>query len=192
MAITIGLDVINQEDISMEAFNNLIKEESLLYIKKDLLNHREKIKDPKNLLKLNSITREEFLTKVAEIKKNLDVAFEKCKLNFNLSVYSLEKPENKIMKFELDPKKLLKKDVLTMYKLNLKTGTNVLPLSNSLFFFNRNQTLPLGMDYSTEILVNLKPCNLLKIRRRIHHILKLSDNSSKQEISEINVTEFNI
>ena len=153
---------------------------------------REKIKDPKSIINFEKLSIEDFYKAISQIKENLDNAFKKCKLKLNLPVYSLEKPENKIMKFEIDPQKFLNSNSINIYKLNLKMGTNILPLSNIVFFFNRNQTLPLGMDYSTEILVNLKATNLIKIKRKTNYIIKLSDVSPKQEKKEISITEYNI
>lgn len=140
-----------------------------------------------------NITEKEISLKIKEILKNLEKAFKKCKLNINLPVYTLENPENKIMKFEINPQKLiLDGKEINLYKLNLKTGTSILALSNIVFFNNRNQTLPLGMDYSTNVLVDLRKSELLKIKTKTNHIIKLSDISPKQETTKINITEFNI
>lgn len=140
-----------------------------------------------------NITEKEISLKIKDILKNIEKAFKKCKLNINLPVYTLENPEKKIMKFEINPQKLALEDKeINLYKLNLKTGTSILALSNIVFFNNRNQTLPLGMDYSTNVLVDLRKSELLKIKTKTNHIIKLSDISPKQEITKINMTEFNI
>ncbi len=111
----------------------------------------------------------------------------------NLPVYALESPENKIMKFEINPQKLiLEGKEINLYKLNLKTGTSILAFSNIIFFNNRNQTLPLGMDYSTNVLVDLRKAEILKIKMKTNHIIALSDVSSNKKITKINITEFNI
>ena len=47
-----------------------------------------------------------------------------------------------------------------LYKINLKENTPILYYSNIVFYDNFNQTLPLGMDLSDEVLVNINKCKL--------------------------------
>lgn len=152
------------------------------------------MKNPKNIIGLlEDITEEEITLKIKEVLKTLEKALKKCKLNMNLPVYTLEKPENKIMQFEINSQKLItESEEINLYKLNLKTGMNVLALSNIVFFNNRNETLPLGMDYSTNILADLRKSEILKIGTKTNYIIRLSDVSSKQIVTKINITEFNI
>lgn len=152
------------------------------------------MKNPKNIIGLlEDITEEEITLKIKEVLKTLEKALKKCKLNMNLPVYTLEKPENKIMQFEINSQKLItESEEINLYKLNLKTGMNILALSNIVFFNNRNETLPLGMDYSTNILADLRKSEILKIGTKTNYIIRLSDVSSKQIVTKINITEFNI
>lgn len=152
------------------------------------------MKNPKNIIGLlEDITEEEITLKIKEVLKTLEKALKKCKLNMNLPVYTLEKPENKIMQFEINSQKLItESEEINLYKLNLKTGMNILALSNIVFFNNRNETLPLGMDYFTNILADLRKSEILKIGTKTNYIIRLSDVSSKQIVTKINITEFNI
>ncbi len=110
-----------------------------------------------------------------------------------MPVYSLEKPENKIMNCEVNPQKIdLEGSEVNLYKLNLKPDTSILAFSNIVFYNNRNQTLPLGMDYSSKLLVDLRNAQLLKVKTKTNYIIKLSDVSNKQETTKINITEFNV
>lgn len=190
----IGTENINNLNITKDELDKLKEEENLILIDEKNIEHREKQKNIKSIMELTDKTTEkQFLLKLKEILDNLETAFKKCKLNMSMPVYSLEKPENKIMKFEINPQKFeLEGEKVDLYKINLKANTNILALSNIIFFNNRNKTLPLGMDYSSNILVDLRNVNLLKIKTKTNYIVKLSDTSNKQETTKINITEFSV
>lgn len=189
-----GLENVNQLSITKNELEILKQKENLVLINEAVLVHREKAKNPKSVLGLTEeITEKQFSLKLKEILDNLETAFKKCKLNINLPVYSLKKPENKIMYCEINPQKVdLEGNEVNLYKINLKPDTSILALSNIVFYNNRNQTLPLGMNYSSKLLVDLRNAQLLKVKTKTNYIIKLSDVSNKQETTKIDITEFNI
>lgn len=56
--------------------------------------------------------------------------------------------------------KKLKKDELNFYTLTLPKNSPLLYYTNIIYFDNLNQTLPMGMDVTTEVLINLKDYKL--------------------------------
>ena len=64
--------------------------------------------------------------------------------------------------------------------------------SNIIFFNNRNKTLPIGMDYSTHMLADLRKTELIKIKTTTNYIINLLDNSTKEQVTKINITEINV
>jgi len=68
----------------------------------------------------------------------------------------------------------------------------LLGFSNIIFFRNRNKTLPLGMDYSTCMLADLRKVEFIKIKTTTNYIIKLEDNSLEEVITKINITEINV
>lgn len=152
-------------------------------------NHREKARNLDSILKINSKTDiSEYKNELKKHMDNLNKAFNKNTLDRNLSVYGLKKPENKIMRFEIDPNKMVEDHKsLKIYKLNLKNKMHVLTYTNIIFFTNRNKTLPLGMDYSTEMLLDLKDINFVKIKEKTVYIINLSEDRTQK----INIIEYN-
>ncbi len=57
-------------------------------------------------------------------------------------------------------------ETIYLYKINWKANMPILYYSNIIFYDNFNQTLPLGMDVSDEVLVNLGKCKLKEKRYR--------------------------
>ena len=56
--------------------------------------------------------------------------------------------------------KKLKKDELNFYTLTLPKNSPLLYYTNIIYFDNLNRTLPMGMDVTTEVLINLKDYKL--------------------------------
>lgn len=202
------IDLMQRKNLSLEEQNaifvgaylgieNITKPEqdfsnnNLENINFNILTHREKQKNIEGIL--NSINKKDEASKLKEIYKNINNAFKKCILEMNFSVYSLEKPENRIIKCEINPQKLnLEEEEINIYKINLKPGTGMLALSNIIFFNNRNDTLPVGMDYSTNVFVDLRKQNLIEVSKKANNILKLSEKSPKHKLTKLHITEFNI
>ena len=191
LANMIGVENITKPEIDL---NMILKEGSTFDNNTDNVLHREKPKNVQNILGLdNEFTKEEAAAKLKEIYKNIDNAFKKCNININLSVYSLQKPENRIMMFEINPKNLnVDNQDLKIYKINLKQNTSLLALSNIIFFNNRNDTLPVGMDYSTNVFVDLRKVQIIEVSNKINNIITLSEISSTYHTSKINIIEFNV
>ena len=158
------------------------------------LTHREKPKTLKNVLKFkNELSKKENSLKLKEVYKNLNNAFKKSYLDFNIPVFSLAKPEKSIMIFEMNPQKFdLSNKKIEIYKVNLKAGTNILALSNIILFDNRNDTLPVGMDYYTKVLVDLRKKDILEVNQKSNYTIKLLDNSTKMKATKIDIIEYNI
>lgn len=162
---------------------------NLININENIIDHREKIRSVQNFLNISPDTKiEEYTAALKNYINNLETAFSKIFLDTNLSAYGIQEPENKILKLELNPQKLINNEKeVNLYKLNLKDKSHILSFTNIIFFTNRNKTLPLGMDYSTEVLVNLKDNNIVKIKEKTNHIINLSKNS----VTKLNIFEYN-
>ena len=69
---------------------------------------------------------------------------------------------------------------LTIYKVKLEENSKILYFSNIVFFENNNQTLPLGMDVSTKVLMKSKQIETTKLKaEKINIIAKLDDFNYK-------------
>ena len=97
------------------------------------------------------------------------------------------------MMFEIDPKKIKQNEEnIEIYKINIKKGTNILALTNIIFYNNRNDTLPVGMDYSTNVFVDLRRVQILNVATKTNNIIELSESSPEYVVKKLKITEFSI
>ena len=126
--------------------------------------HREIEKDKYKVLNVN------LETKVDVYRDNLQYylglikeAFNKIQAPYNMSVYKIndKKEIDGIDIFDINPENALKhimenmKDNIILCRINIKEKMPIIYYSNIMFYDNFNKTLPLGMDLSSEVLVDL-------------------------------------
>ena len=68
---------------------------------------------------------------------------------------------------------------------------NAIFYSNIMFYDNLNQTLPLGMDISTQMLFNMKEYEFKLVSRKDFN-MNFLENEFQNEIKTIQVYEYNI
>lgn len=150
--------------------------------------HREANREIASILHLKkNFTEDEFIKTVKEIAKILDKAYDKIKCSFKVPVYYTSKNEGFIMG-EINPYKLLKdskNDIVYKFKTNRKT--NMLFMTNMVFYNNINKTLPLGMDESTQVL--FKEGEVGKGKTEEFFIL-IEDNLFKAHTKKIKMIEY--
>ena len=168
--------------------------ENIMNINEKHLNHREASRKPEKYLTLNEkTTDEEYTEALKKVINNIESALKKSVTNVSLPVYSLTNPKKELETFEIDPKKLIKKvKEINLYKLNVKQGTNLIAFTNIICFNNRNQTLPVGMDYSSKVLLDLREAKLKKQDVKSNYIITLQENSDQKQITKINITNIEI
>ena len=115
------------------------KETRGIELKKSLENV---LKDIKRAIKKNYLPEDMYVYKASEEPLEFNT-FEAVSLNS-------EDELNQFLKNEPNCKKIY------LYKIKLKKGTNFIAFTNIVYFDNKNMTLPLGMNLSTKILVNLE------------------------------------
>lgn len=152
--------------------------------------HREKKKDEYRILDVNKDTDTiEFVSKLHGIVKILDKILEKNTLGITLNVYqasdkSLNTDEYEI--FNINPENALNKrnnkTKINLYSIHLKSTTPAIGLSNIIYYDNLNKTLPLGMDISDEVLLDMSKLNLELKRQKLFRInIKLDEQHVKTE-----------
>ena len=78
-----------------------------------------------------------------------------------------------------------------MHKFNLQEGVPILFYSNIIFYENFNKTLPIGMDLSTEVLLDLNQLEMEKINENEFNY-NVKRNEFDYEIRKIKVIEYNV
>lgn len=133
--------------------------------------HRENEKSKFKILNVNKkIDVFDFTEKLQSIITYLEGAIPKGKAEYDFSLYKVAQITEQVKEdsfdvYNLDAEKALEeyKDdgegALNLIKLNYKEGLPLLYYSNIIFFDNTNQTLPVGMDLSTSVLIDGKKLN---------------------------------
>lgn len=141
--------------------------------------HRETQKDKYKVLNINletdiSVYRDNLQHYVGLIME----AFNKIKSPYNMPVYiiSAKKKIAGINVFNMNPQETIyselksKKENLILCKVNIKENMPIIYYSNIIFYDNFNKTLPLGMNLSSDVLVNLDKMNLSYVKEEEFNI----------------------
>ena len=118
---------------------------------------------------------------------------------YDISVYLADKKEigNKewyIM--DMDAKKSILKwnekgDTFVLNRINIKEKMPVIFYSNIMFYGNLNNTLPEGMDITTEVLLDLKEYEIKLVSRKDFK-MNFIENEFENKIKTIKVYEYDI
>ena len=168
--------------------------------------HREAPRDKFSILEITKETKGINLKRrLEEILKDIKTALEKNYLEEDVYVYKISSEPlelNTIEDMALDPQKELEKFLkndrtngkVYLYKIKLPKGTNFAAFSNIVFFNNMNMTLPIGMNLSTKILVDLSTLDLkVDKTKEVNKLLfeEDEDDFSKIIIKNIEINELN-
>lgn len=179
--------VLKEKPVQLE-----IPEEDLFVPEGKKLNHRETPRKPEKYLKLSrKLKDEEYAKLLKNVATNIENAIEKCTISVNIPLYSATLPKKEISIFNIEPKTLLKDaKTINLYKINVKQGSNGIVFSNIIVFSNRNQTLPIGMDYSDKVLLDLRNVKIKKQETKTNYIISLSEDKNK--VTKINLTNIEL
>lgn len=186
-----------------DIFGNLVEDR----VKKiNNTKHREIPKDKFSILDINKNTKTigykltlENITQI--ILKSLD----KVVIPKSLPVYKAildNRLDNKAINLfnvnpELEMKEAIKEDSkkINFYKLNLNEGLNGVGFTNCIFYDNQNKTLPIGMDLSTKMIVDIQNLHFNLIDNRKFKVISFfdeSDDFSGFFVKDVEVFEFDI
>ena len=165
--------------------------------------HRETEKDKFHILEITKMTRQiGFKLSLEQIVKNIKNAFGKVQSPEDITVYKAiigEKiDENEFNVFNMNPETEMKEickqegNNINLYKLSVKQGQDILGFTNIIYYDNRNKTLPLGMDFSSKVMVDISQMDLNIKRSSTFHIATLEneeDDFSKVIVKKVTVYE---
>lgn len=134
------------------------------------------IKDLKSAITKNSLPEDMYVYK-ASIEKLEFNTFEAVSLDSEKEVDEFLKQEKNVDKFYL-------------YKIKLPKGTNYIAFTNIIFFDNKNMTLPLGMNLSNKILIDLS--NITVHEDKTKEINKLQFEEDDDDFSNIVIKNINL
>ncbi len=110
------------------------------------------MKNINSALQKNGLNEDTYVYKVSTEKLDLN-SLEVLSLN-------LQSELDEVLKNEIEVNKLY------LYKIKLPKETNFIAFTNIIFYDNKNMTLPLGMNLSEKILVDLSNIDLDEINKK--------------------------
>ncbi len=197
------LKSLNEEEYDI--FGNII-EDTTRVRKINNKKHRELPKDKFNILEINKNTKTiGYKLALQLVVQNIAKALEKGIIPENLPVYKAINDgqlENKeINVFNINPEKEMQEAIksagnsINLYKINLKEGTKGIGFTNIIFYDNQNKTLPVGMDLSTKMIVDISKLHLNLLNKREFKVVDFADlenDFSDFSIKEVTVFEYEI
>ena len=160
------IEVINAK--GFDIFGNLVEDKTKV---KSINNvkHREIEKDKYKVLNINMDTDIKLYVENLESYLSLiKEALNKIQSPYDMSVYCInsKKGIEGINIFDINPETALKNELdskkskIILCRINIKENTPALFYTNIMFYDNFNKTLPVGMNLSTEVLVDVNKLKL--------------------------------
>lgn len=147
--------------------------------------HREIKKNKFRILDITKNTENtQYVKRLQEIKTSLDKALDKAKFGYKLNTFyastmPLDTKSYNIL--YINPKNALEElkncDKINLYNIKLSEKTKAIALTNIAYYDNTNKTLPLGMDLSDKILIDMSKQKLELKKQKLFRI--------NQEIDEM-------
>ena len=197
------LKALNEEEYDI--FGNIIEDRTKIR-KINNKKHRELPKDKFNILEINRNTKTiGYKLALQLILQGISKALEKGIIPESLPVYkaisNAELDAKEINVFNINPENEMQEAVkfegnnINLYKINLKEGIKGIGFTNIIFYDNQNKTLPVGMDLSTKMIVDISKLHLKLLSKKEFNVINFEDadnDFSDFEIKNINVFEYEI
>ena len=151
--------------------------------------HREIKKNEIQLLDIRkNMEVEEYQEAVEKQEKALQQVLAKSNFPVDISVYHAQETvlnTDEMGRFHMNPKSAIEEvkdlDKINLYRINLKQGMPAIACSNIIYYDNKNQTLPDGMDVTDEVLIDmanfkfeLKKQKLFRLNQEVDEIHRKS------------------
>ena len=148
--------------------------------------HREIKKNKFRILDITKNTKnEQYINKLNEIISTLDKTLNKAKFGFKLNAfYASANPINNTDYniLYINPKNALNEikenDKINLYNIKLNENSKAVALTNISYYDNTNKTLPVGMDISDKVLVDMSKLKLELKKQKLFRINQEMDEMS--------------
>lgn len=189
-------------DVDFDIFGNMTEESTKVKVIANK-HHREIEKNKLNILEINKETTEkEFLEIIERKRKLINEAMEKIKVPIEMDLYRVVKGDtlldiDELCLYDMNPincfeeQKNNKDSDVNLYKITIKENMNALFLSNIIFYDNANDTLPVGMNLSTKVLIDTNLFEFaLRDRREFKTNMYSNNDEDASELKVKNVTVY--
>lgn len=191
------IEIINAKDFDI--FGGLVEDKTKIKAINNV-KHREIEKDKYKVLNVNMDTDiEAYTLNIHSYLQLIKEALNKIQSPYDMSVYCLnaKKGIEGIHIFDINPKSAIEQEIrsrknkLILCKINIKENTPAVFYTNIMFYDNFNKTLPVGMDLSTEVLLDTNKLNL-KFVKEDNFYVNYKMNEFDFDTKEIVVYEYNV
>ena len=183
-----------------DIFGNLVEDNTKIR-KINNKKHRELPKDKFNILDITRNTKQiGYKLTLQAVIQNILKSLEKSVIPDSLPIYKAvidEKLDNKkINVFNINPENEMKKAInedgnkINLYKINIKEKTNGIGFTNIIFYDNQNKTLPVGMDLSTEMIIDTSKLHLNLVYKNSFKVIEFEDE--KDDFSDIKIKNVDV
>lgn len=191
------IEVINAKDFDI--FGSLVEDKTK---QKEINNtkHREIEKDKYKILNINMDTDIKNYTENLESYFTLiREALNKIQSPYDMPIFYMNNKKNieGINIFNINPREALEKELdskktkLILCRVNIKENTPAVFYTNIMFYDNFNKTLPVGMNISSEVLVDVDKLNLKLVKEETFYI-NHKENEFDFSTKEIKVYEYDV
>ncbi len=191
------IEIINAKDYDI--FGGLVEDKTKIKAINNV-KHREIEKDKYKVLNVNMDTDiEAYTLNIHSYLQLIKEALNKIQSPYDMSVYCLnaKKGIEGIHIFDINPKNAIEQEIrsrknkLILCKINIKENTPAVFYTNIMFYDNFNKTLPVGMDLSTEVLLDTNKLNLKFVKEDNFYVNYKMDEFDF-DTKEIVVYEYNV
>ncbi len=192
----VDIDIINNKDFDI--FGGLIEDKTKV---KTINNqkHREIEKDKYKILNINLDTNlKTYSENIENYLQLIKESLNKIKSPYDMCVYCASDKETieGINIVNINPENAIKEQIegkkskIILCKLDIQENTPMVFYSNIMFYDNFNKTLPIGMNLSTEAVIDV---NKLKLEFRKEEVFYINNkiNEFQFETKEIHIYEYN-
>ena len=187
---------IKEKDFDI--FGSVVEDKTKIKILKNN-KHREIEKDKYRILNINLNTNlEEYEDTISNYKNILEEINSKIVSPYNMSIYKIDNKtleDEKLVIMDMDAEKEVGKiqedEKIILNRINVKEGMPLIFYSNIMFYDNQNQTLPVGMDISTNVLIDLQKFDIKLVSRKDFK-LNLLKNEFDNTVKNVEVYEYDI
>ena len=200
-----AIELKSLDEEEYDIFGNIIEDNTKVK-KINNKSHRELPRDKFEILDIDKNTKTiGYKLTLQVVIKNILKALDSVVIPESLAVYRMTDSEKLNIKeinvFNINPeneiKEVLKSDFykINLYKLNIKEGTNGVGFTNIIFYDNKNKTLPIGMDLSTKMIVDISKLHLSLVNEKSFKIANFENEEndfSKISIKDVQVFEYEV
>lgn len=190
-------NIENLESKDFDIFGNVIEDKTKIKVLNNK-KHREIEREKYEVLNIDLNTNiEEYHKTIENYLVLLKEIYGKIVSIYDMPVYAkgLKQGDEKgFVICNMNPKEVINNIEGTegkLFRFNIKEEMPIIYYSNIMFFDNKNQTLPIGMDISNEVLLNVGKFELKLISRKDFRINKII-NELENEIKMVHLYEYSL